>query len=70
MSCAVAGLRFESGEEALTVTFVEEEQQYGGVNEVVGVLRLMSESLVVYGGDKCQTPGGLNKEAIGADIAR
>ena len=34
------------------------------------VSRLMSQSLVIYGGDKCQTPGGLNKEAIGADIAR
>ena len=55
--------------EALTVTFVEEAQQYGGVNEVVVVSRLMSQSLVVYG-DKYQTPGGLNKEAIGADMAR
>ena len=46
--------------EGLTVTFVEEAQQYGGVNEVVVVSRLMAQSLVVFGGDKCQTPGGLN----------
>ena len=49
---------------------VEEAQQYGGVNEVVVVSRLMAQSLVVFGGDKCQTPGGLNKEAEGSDIAR
>ena len=56
--------------EALTVTFVVEAQQYGGVNEVVVVSGLMWPSLVVFGGDKCQTPGGLNKDAIGADVAR
>ena len=52
--------------EGLTITFVEEAQQYRGVNEVVVVSRLMAQSLVVYGGDKCQTLGGLNKEAEGA----
>ena len=45
----------------LTVIFVEEAEQFGGVNEVVAVSRLMSHSLVVFGGGKCQTPGGLNK---------
>ena len=49
---------------------VEEAQQYGGVKEVVVVSRLMPQSLVVSRGDKCQTPGGLNKEAEGSDIAR
>ena len=56
--------------EGLTVTFVEEAQQYGGVNEVVVVSRLMAQSLVVFGGDKCQTPGGLNKEAESSSEAR
>ena len=56
--------------EGLTVTFVEEAQQYGGVNEVVVVSRLMAQSLVVFGGDKCQTPGGLNKEAESSSMAR
>ena len=56
--------------EGLTVTFVEEAQQYGGVNEVVVVSRLMAQSLVVFGGDKCQTPGGLNKEAESSGEAR
>ena len=54
--------------EGLTVTFVEEAQQYGGVNEVVVVSRLMAQSLVVFGGDKCQTPGRLNKEAESSSI--
>ena len=40
------------------------------VGSIVVVSRLMAQSLVVYGGDKCQTPGGLNKEAEGSDIAR
>ena len=31
---------------------------------------LMSHSLVVFGGDKYQTRGGLNKEAEDADAAR
>ena len=56
--------------EGLTVTFIEEAQQYGGVNEVVVVSRLMAQSLVVFGGDKCQTPGGLNKEAESSSMAR
>ena len=30
----------------------------------------MAQSLVVYGGDKSQTPEGLNKEAEGSSIAR
>ena len=70
MNFAVVGQKSVNGRKVLTVTFVEEAQQYGGVNEVVVVSRLMAQSLVVYGGDKCQTPGGLNKEAEGADIAR
>ena len=56
--------------EGLTVTFVEEASQYGGVNEVAAVSRLMAQSLVVFGGNKCQTPGGLNKEAESASMAR
>ena len=51
--------------EGLTVIFVEEAQQYGGVNEVVVVSRLMAQSLVV-----CQTLEGLNKETEGSSIAR
>ena len=51
--------------EALTVTFMEEAEQYGGVNEVVVVSQLLPQSLVVFGGDKCQTPGGLNRKAKG-----
>ena len=49
------------------MALVEEAEQYGGANEVVVV---MHQSLLVFGGDKCQTPGGLNKEAEGADLAR
>ena len=40
-----------------------------GVNEVAMVSKLMSQSLVLDACDKYQTPGGLNKEAVGADIA-
>ena len=69
MNYGVGGRRCE-WTKGLTVTFVEEAQQYGGVSEVVVVSRLMAQSLVVFGGDKCQTPGGLTKEAEGSDIAR
>ena len=56
--------------EDLMMAFVEEAQQYGAVNEVVVVVRLLYRTLSVFGGDKCQTPGGLNKAARGADMAR
>ena len=56
--------------EQLTVAFMEEAQQYGGANEVVVVTRLLHQALLVFGGDKCQTPGGLNRHAVGSDTAR
>ena len=45
-----------------------EAQRYGAVNEVVVVVRLLHQALLVFGGDKCQTPGGLNKAAQGAEL--
>ena len=54
----------------LTVAFMEEAQQYGGANEVVVVTRLLHQALLVFGGDRCQTPGGLNRHATGSDTAR
>ena len=56
--------------EDLTVAFMEEAQQYGGANEVVVVTRLLHQALLIFGGDKCQTPGGLNRHAAGSDTAR
>ena len=56
--------------EDLTVAFMEEAQQYGGANEVVVVTRLLHQALLIFGGDKCQTPGGLNRHATGSDTAR
>ena len=57
-----------SWSEQLTVVFVEEAQQYGAVMVVV-VTRLTHQALLVFGGDKYQTPGGLNKAAAGAERA-
>ena len=34
------------------------------------VVRLLHKALLVFGGDTCQTPGGLNRSAIGAARAR
>ena len=56
--------------EDLTVAFMEEAQQYGGANEVVVVTKLLHQALLIFGGDKCQTPGGLNRHATGSDTAR
>ena len=49
---------------------MEEAQQYDGANEVVVVTCLLHQALLVFGGDKCQTPGGLNRHAAGSDTAR
>ena len=56
--------------EDLVLAFMEEAQQYGAVSEVVVVVRLLHKALLVFGGDKCQTPGGINKSAQGAEMAR
>ena len=53
----------------LTIAFVEEAQQYGAVNEVVVVVRLLHRALLAFGGDRRQTPGGLNKAAQGTELA-
>ena len=52
------------------LAFLEEAQQHGAVSEVVVVVRLLHKALLVFGGDKCQTPGGLNRSASGAARAR
>lgn len=46
-----------------TVSLVEEAQQFGGLDEVVVVVaELFCDSLVVYGGDRHQTPGGISAQ--------
>ena len=47
------------------VAFMEEAQQYGGANEVVVATRLLHQALLVFGGEKCQTPGDLIDMQLG-----
>lgn len=59
----------KSWRRTIHIAFVEEAQQFGGVDEVVVVAEMFHDCLVVFGGDRQQTPGGI-EQSQGAHASR